>query len=58
VIDAVIDFYGSVFQDLQAFVPRAPALERLHKTSTKEIPPKDQNPVYRTPDIAAGTDAG
>ncbi len=35
VVDAVIEFYANVFQDLQAFVPRAPALERQQKTEVK-----------------------
>ena len=35
-IDSVIEFYSNVFQDLQAFVPRAPALERHHKTDGQE----------------------
>ena len=36
VIDSVIEFYANVFQGLQAFVPRAPALERRHRTDGQE----------------------
>jgi len=43
VIDSVIEFYGNVFQDLQTFVPSAPALERHTKKDEKRNSPTGQN---------------
>ncbi|WP_420619740.1 stress response protein [Candidatus Poriferisocius sp.] len=43
VVDAVIDFYANVFQDLQAFVPRAPSLERHNKTEMRTSSTSGQN---------------
>ena len=56
VIDSVIEFYANVFQDLQAFVPRAPALERHHKTDGQENTAKDQYQSPRTTEEAEETD--
>ena len=50
IIDSVIDFYANVFQDLQAFVPRAPALERHTKRDEKANPPAGQGESNGTPD--------
>ena len=50
VIDSIIEFYANVFQDLQAFVPRAPALERHTKKDEKPNPPADQGESNDTPD--------
>ena len=57
VIDAVIEFYGNVYQDLQAFVPRAPSLERTHKTDSKAKAAKDQSQSPSAPEEAKGIDA-
>ena len=51
VIDSVIEFYANVFQDLQAFVPRAPALERHPKNDEKSNP----QPNATTPAGAPGS---
>ncbi len=43
VMDAVIEFYADVFQDLQAFTPRAPALERHQKPNDHAQTSNEQN---------------
>ncbi len=43
VVDAVVEFYANVFQDLQAFVPRAPSLERHNKTDMRTSSTSGQN---------------
>ncbi len=48
VITAVLDFYGNVFQDLRAYVPSAPILERHQQTAPKESPTKTQNQAPKT----------
>ncbi|MCY3910467.1 MAG: hypothetical protein OXF99_03080 [bacterium] len=49
VVDAVIEFYGNVFQDLQAFVPRAPTLERHQKPDGRGTNTSGQNETSAVP---------
>lgn len=48
-VDAVIEFYANVFQDLQAFVPRAPSLERHPKTDLRASSTSDQDEPIGAP---------
>lgn len=56
VLDAVIDFYGDVLQDLKPFVPRAPAIDRRNIPARASDTPNSPPQSSRSGDTATTAD--